>query len=157
MLGWCAELKNLNVGKEIHRTINEQKIAVRKEDSLILSSSLVNMYSKCGSIKNAQDVSFLGGFLSSLFLSCFFLFDFSKVFALSSHRDVISWTSIISAYPIYVTICLIKLLCNCLLISKPTNKIINLNKLFLFLNKWKEVTVCQMPTLMLQYLQPVRI
>lgn len=114
MLGLCAELKDLNTGKEIHQAI---KNCPRKEDdNMVLSSSLVNMYAKCGSLKDAQVVSYIHHFylsfiplfyLSPSFYLCFhcllvsiLCFDI-QVFASTHHRDVISWTAMISAYLIY--------------------------------------------------------
>lgn len=85
MLGLCAESKNLSAGKEIHQAINNYQLSARKEDEMVLSSSLVNMYAKCGSLTDAQEVltplstlfCFPSYFTKGLFLEspkrCYFL------------------------------------------------------------------------------------
>jgi hypothetical protein len=56
----CAKKNELNIGKDVHQFIKEQKLCeISEENGLIISSTLVNMYVKCGSIKEAEAVSFI--------------------------------------------------------------------------------------------------
>jgi hypothetical protein len=58
MLTLCAEFKALEMGREIHQVITEKGIHTKSQkDGLIILSSLVNMYAKCSSLKDAQTVS----------------------------------------------------------------------------------------------------
>lgn len=60
MLNLCAEHKELErVGKRDSSGKLQQKMSYKSTQSdLILSSSLVNMYGKCGMVKEAKEVSF---------------------------------------------------------------------------------------------------
>ena len=75
-LSACISIGSLEKGEEIH-------VEIKKKDGLLennasLGNALVDMYTKCGAIKKAQEV-----------------FDGLSV------KDVISWTSLISGYTIH--------------------------------------------------------
>lgn len=59
MLAFCGESKALEIGKEVHQTIELGAGSCSQRDDLILSAALVSMYGKCGSLKDAQLVSYL--------------------------------------------------------------------------------------------------
>uniref|UniRef100_A0A0D9VRR8 Pentatricopeptide repeat-containing protein n=1 Tax=Leersia perrieri TaxID=77586 RepID=A0A0D9VRR8_9ORYZ len=67
----CGEVSALSLGKRIHEIIKRKGMC----SSMLLENALMDMYSSCGCLKEARDV-----------------FDSMGV------RDVVSWTSIISAY-----------------------------------------------------------
>lgn len=74
VLSACAGLTALEQGKEIHGEI----IRCGFQSDVFVGSALVNMYGKCGSIKNARGV-------------------FDKM----NQRDVVSWTTMIEGYAMY--------------------------------------------------------
>lgn len=63
----CLSLSNLQLGKHIH--------AVAFDGDIIVETALVNMYSKCGSLTDAQ-----------------------KVFDRMQQRNIVAWNAIIGAY-----------------------------------------------------------
>ena len=67
----CSVLKDLKSGRAIHG------IAVRHEmmENVFVCSALVNLYARCLSVKQAR-----------------------LVFDLMSHRDVVSWNGVLTAY-----------------------------------------------------------
>ncbi|KAK9162235.1 hypothetical protein Syun_003137 [Stephania yunnanensis] len=67
----CGDLSALTLGRQIHEYVVRKKLC----PNLILENALVDMYAKCGCLRAAREV-----------------FD-----AMKSH-DVVSWTSMISAY-----------------------------------------------------------
>ncbi|KAL0326072.1 UNVERIFIED_CONTAM: Pentatricopeptide repeat-containing protein [Sesamum radiatum] len=67
----CAEQSNLDLGKEVHRSINASSV----KWNLFVQNALVSMYGKCGDLETAQSV-----------------FDKMPV------KDDVSWNSIISGY-----------------------------------------------------------
>ncbi|KAL5210359.1 hypothetical protein ABZP36_005982 [Zizania latifolia] len=67
----CGEVSALSLGKRIHETIKSKRMC----SSMLLENALMDMYASCGCLKEAREV-----------------FDSMGV------RDVVSWTSIISAY-----------------------------------------------------------
>ncbi|KAK3151008.1 hypothetical protein QOZ80_3AG0240440 [Eleusine coracana subsp. coracana] len=67
----CGELSAFSLGKRIHEFIKRKKL----HPNLLLENALMDMYSSCGCLKEAREV-----------------------FDSMSTRDVISWTSMISAY-----------------------------------------------------------
>ncbi|XP_062210531.1 putative pentatricopeptide repeat-containing protein At3g49142 [Phragmites australis] len=67
----CGELSAFSLGKRIHEIIKRK----RMRPNLLLENALMDMYASCGCLKDAKEV-----------------------FDSMSARDVISWTSIISAY-----------------------------------------------------------
>eukprot|EP01018_Ginkgo_biloba_P036294 Gb_10035 [translate_table: standard] len=67
----CAALEALEHGKEIHAYIIRSEL----EDDVFVGSGLVDMYAKCANIENARQV-------------------FDKM----SHRNVVSWNSMIAGY-----------------------------------------------------------
>eukprot|EP01018_Ginkgo_biloba_P022394 Gb_02038 [translate_table: standard] len=70
----CGYVATLQQGKEIHNFI----VRTEFELDIFVGSALVDMYAKCGSIKDAR-----------------------KVFDQMSERDVVSWTAMISGYAIH--------------------------------------------------------
>ncbi|XP_024963443.1 pentatricopeptide repeat-containing protein At5g27110 [Cynara cardunculus var. scolymus] len=71
ILAACTQLGALEKGKDIHRSI----VSGEFESNEIVMGALLDMYTKCGAIDEAQDV-------------------FSRL----PERDLISWTSMITAY-----------------------------------------------------------
>lgn len=67
----CGDLSALALGRRMHEYVERKKL----RPNLLLENSLVDMYAKCGSLRDAREV-----------------FDRMKF------RDVVSWTSVISAY-----------------------------------------------------------
>ena len=67
----CGDLSTLLLGRRIH----EYVIRKRLQPNLSLDNALIDMYAKCGCLESAREV-----------------FDQMKF------RDVVSWTSMISAY-----------------------------------------------------------
>ncbi|KAG8378136.1 hypothetical protein BUALT_Bualt08G0106700 [Buddleja alternifolia] len=67
----CAEQSNLELGREVHKSINASSL----DWNLFVQNALVSMYGKCGDLETARDV-------------------FDKM----SVRDEVSWNSIISGY-----------------------------------------------------------
>src|SRR5436853_211754 len=67
----CATLRDLSLGREIHSKINESNI----EWNIEMINSLLNMYSKCGSMDDARS-----------------LFDTVKL------KDAIIWNTLIQGY-----------------------------------------------------------
>ncbi|GMH28282.1 hypothetical protein Nepgr_030125 [Nepenthes gracilis] len=68
IVGACANITTLELGKQVHSLV----IVLGFEDNLFIANALVDMYAKCCDILAAKDV-----------------------FSNMSHRDVVSWTSII--------------------------------------------------------------
>lgn len=71
VLNVCANLAAFNKGQVIHLAILDSGL----EQQTVVSTALINMYGKCKSVCCA-----------------------TKVFALLSHHDVVSWTSMIAAF-----------------------------------------------------------
>ena len=67
----CGDLSALSLGRQMHEYVERKKL----RPNLLLENALVDMYAKCGSLQDAREV-----------------FDRMKF------RDVVSWTSMISAY-----------------------------------------------------------
>ncbi|GFQ08686.1 putative pentatricopeptide repeat-containing protein at3g49142 [Phtheirospermum japonicum] len=67
----CGDLSAVSLGKRIHEYIKKKKLC----PNLSVENALIDMYAKCGCLKDARNV-----------------FDEMRV------KDVISWTSMISAY-----------------------------------------------------------
>jgi len=74
VLSACAGLTSLEQGKEVHGEI----IRCGFQSDVFVGSALVNMYGKCGSIKNAR-----------------------RVFDKMNQRDVVSWTAMIEGYAMH--------------------------------------------------------
>ena len=71
ILAACATLAFLNCGQQIHGTIIQRGL----DGNLALSNALIDMYSKCGNIADSR-----------------------QVFRGMSHRDLVSWTSMMIGY-----------------------------------------------------------
>ncbi|KAJ0075444.1 hypothetical protein Patl1_34591 [Pistacia atlantica] len=71
VLSACAKLKDLDVGKRVHRYVKECNI----EPNLILENALIDMYAACGEMDVALEI-----------------------FGMMKNRDVISWTGIVSGF-----------------------------------------------------------
>ncbi|TXG71090.1 hypothetical protein EZV62_006025 [Acer yangbiense] len=67
----CGDLSALLLGRQIHRYVERKKL----RPNLLLENALIDMYAKCGSLAEAR-----------------------AVFDGMQFRDVVSWTSMISAY-----------------------------------------------------------
>lgn len=67
----CGDLAAIVTGKRIHEHVEQKGL----RPNLLLESALIDMYAKCGTIEDAR-----------------------KVFDRMQFRDVVSWTSMISAY-----------------------------------------------------------
>jgi hypothetical protein len=58
ILSACGESKDLKCGKEVHQAIVKHGLQSKaNQDGLILSSALINMYAKSGSLEDAQMLS----------------------------------------------------------------------------------------------------
>lgn len=100
-LSACTALKNLDLGKEIHRYISEEL-----EFTTIMGNALLDMYSKCGSLNMARKIfdempgknvicwtSMVVGYVNCGNLEeARYLFDRSPV------RDTVLWTAMINGY-----------------------------------------------------------
>ncbi|XP_010553976.1 PREDICTED: pentatricopeptide repeat-containing protein At5g39350 [Tarenaya hassleriana] len=71
LLPVCGHLKDLEIGREVHKLVEEKGLA----DKLEVKNALVDMYMKCDRMDEAR-----------------FVFDRME------HRDVITWTSMINGY-----------------------------------------------------------
>ncbi|XP_021834160.1 putative pentatricopeptide repeat-containing protein At3g47840 [Prunus avium] len=71
VLSVCGSMAMLEQGKQLHAHV----LSVGLECTSMVQSALVNMYSKCGSIKEA-----------------------AKIFDVTEHDDIISWTAMINGY-----------------------------------------------------------
>ncbi|KAL6199656.1 hypothetical protein ACLB2K_029439 [Fragaria x ananassa] len=71
ILSACSQLTALEKGKEIHRTVADSELEINE----IVMGSLLDMYAKCGAVDEALNV-------------------FKKL----PSRDLVSWTSMITAY-----------------------------------------------------------
>lgn len=71
VLSVSGSMALLNQGKQVHAHV----LSIGLEHTSIVKSSLINMYSKCGSIDEA-----------------------SKIFEVTGHDDIVSWTAMISGY-----------------------------------------------------------
>ena len=69
----CSALRDLNLGREFHRSIEERSKGL--EFSLALSNSLLDMYVKCGSLEEAE-----------------------LLFLKTKGRTIVTWTTMISGY-----------------------------------------------------------
>eukprot|EP01018_Ginkgo_biloba_P024010 Gb_22311 [translate_table: standard] len=98
----CANLAALEHGKEVH----DQIIRSGFQSNVFVGSALVDMYVKCGSIKNAQQVfekmpernavswnAMISGYAQNGYVD-----DALNLFHKMPERDVISWNAMIAAY-----------------------------------------------------------
>ncbi|GAB2212908.1 hypothetical protein Drorol1_Dr00020912 [Drosera rotundifolia] len=67
----CGDLSALTLGRQMHKYVERRRL----RSNLSLENALLNMYAKCGCLREAK-----------------------KVFDSMKSRDVISWTSLIAAY-----------------------------------------------------------
>ena len=67
----CGDLSALLLGRQIHKYVERKKL----RPNLLLENALIDMYAKCGSLAEAR-----------------------AVFDGMQFRDIVSWTSMISAY-----------------------------------------------------------
>ncbi|XP_051116146.1 putative pentatricopeptide repeat-containing protein At3g49142, partial [Andrographis paniculata] len=67
----CGNLSAASLGERIHKYVQKK----RMQPNLLIENALIDMYAKCGCLKEARDV-----------------FDYMQI------KDVISWTSMMSAY-----------------------------------------------------------
>jgi pentatricopeptide repeat protein len=74
ILNACASISALEEGKRVHQRIKRNGC----ESDLFVANSLIDMYAKCGSLLDAQEV-------------------FTKMFA----RDVVSWNAMLGAYAMH--------------------------------------------------------
>lgn len=98
MLALCADSQRLDVGKDIHNFVKAKGIYNTKtKDELIIMSSLVNMYAKCGCLQDAQAVSSTPLFIGFAVILLLKRVDI-QIFDSMLQRDVLSWMSMMSAY-----------------------------------------------------------
>lgn len=71
VLSVCGSLAILEQGKQLHAHV----LSVGLEHTAMIQSALINLYSKCGSIKDA-----------------------SKIFDVAENEDIVSWTAMINGY-----------------------------------------------------------
>ncbi|XVF04870.1 hypothetical protein REPUB_Repub05bG0122300 [Reevesia pubescens] len=71
VLAACSQLAALEKGKEIHNSITQSKL----ERNEVVMGALLDMYAKCGAVDEAF-----------------------RIFCEFPHRDLVSWTSMITAY-----------------------------------------------------------
>ncbi|KAK9665360.1 hypothetical protein RND81_14G107300 [Saponaria officinalis] len=67
----CGDLSAVSLGRKIHKYVERKRL----RPNLSLENALIDMYAKCGCLREARDV-----------------------FDTMQSRDIVSWTSIISAY-----------------------------------------------------------
>lgn len=100
-LSACTALKNLELGKEIHRYINQEL-----EFTPIMGNSLLDMYCKCGCLSEARELfdempnknvicwtSMVSGYVN-----CGQLEKARDLFDRSPVRDIVLWTAMINGY-----------------------------------------------------------
>jgi pentatricopeptide repeat protein len=73
LFGFCAELSDLTLGKRLHKKLRYNRIYM----NTVLANSLINMYGKCGSVTDAEN----------MFYS-----------VPEQQRDIVTWTAMINAY-----------------------------------------------------------
>ena len=71
VLSVCGSLAILEQGKQLHAHV----LSIGLEHTAMIQSALINLYSKCGSIKDA-----------------------SKIFNVAENEDIVSWTAMINGY-----------------------------------------------------------
>ena len=71
VLSVCGSLAILEQGKQLHAHV----LSIGLEHTAMIQSALINLYSKCGSIKDA-----------------------SKIFDVAENEDIVSWTAMINGY-----------------------------------------------------------
>jgi pentatricopeptide repeat protein len=71
VLSVCGSMAILELGKQLHAHV----LSVGLEHTAMIQSALINLYSKCGSIKEA-----------------------SKIFDVTENDDIVSWTAMINGY-----------------------------------------------------------
>ncbi|GLJ26657.1 hypothetical protein SUGI_0518490 [Cryptomeria japonica] len=102
VLSACADLEDLDQGKEIHEAI----ISFEYESNVIVASALVDMYAKCGSQENACEIFnnvrhrdvVLWNSMIAAHVYCGDIDNALKCFQNIPQRDTISWNSIIGGY-----------------------------------------------------------
>lgn len=100
-LSACTALKNLELGKEIHRYINQEL-----EFTPIMGNALLDMYCKCGCLSEARELfdempnknvicwtSMVSGYVN-----CGQLEKARDLFDRSPVRDIVLWTAMINGY-----------------------------------------------------------
>ncbi|KAG9440382.1 hypothetical protein H6P81_020547 [Aristolochia fimbriata] len=76
ILAACGRLASLPLGKEFHAfVVKWDNLGSKKQSHLSITNALISMYSKCGSISDAN-----------------------SIFARITRRDIFSWTAMITAY-----------------------------------------------------------
>ncbi|WOK92078.1 hypothetical protein Cni_G00769 [Canna indica] len=102
----CASLQALKTGKELH----SYAVKIGSSCSVLVGNSLIDMYSKCGSLEDAQRIfeemlekdvvtwnSMIGGYTRAGY--CGKAYDlFSRMESLGMRRNVVSWNTMISGY-----------------------------------------------------------
>lgn len=100
-LSACTGLKNLELGKEIHRYINQEL-----EFTPIMGNALLDLYCKCGCLSDARELfdempnknvicwtSMVSGYVN-----CGRLEEARDLFDRSPVRDIVLWTAMINGY-----------------------------------------------------------
>ncbi|CAM6065707.1 unnamed protein product [Sphagnum tenellum] len=102
LLNACASLRGLEEGRRIHTYIMQTNC----ESNIYVSSSLVDMYGKCGSIEDAWRIVqsgyesnvFVCNSLIDMYAKCGSIEDAWKVFNKMLTRDVVSWSAMIGGH-----------------------------------------------------------
>lgn len=102
LLAACSALKSLKLGKEVHAWVLKDGICLNP----FISSGIVDIYSKCGDMRSAENVLGTIG-MSNMFAITSIIVGYSargdmeearKLFDSVAERNFVMWTAIISGY-----------------------------------------------------------
>ncbi|KAL0326104.1 UNVERIFIED_CONTAM: putative pentatricopeptide repeat-containing protein, mitochondrial [Sesamum radiatum] len=102
VVGACTELGGVELGKQVHARMILDDV----EFDLVLGSSLMNMYGKCGDLDSASRLfnvmedpdDYTLSSLISGYANCCRMGDAGRIFRLKSNPCVVLWNSMISGY-----------------------------------------------------------
>ncbi|WCJ43460.1 Pentatricopeptide repeat (PPR) superfamily protein [Euphorbia peplus] len=102
VIGACTDLRAVKCGKQIHARIVIDNV----EFDSVMASSLINLYGKCGDLKNANHVlsmmeevdDFSLSALITGYANCGRMSDARTVFGRTNNASIVLWNSLISGY-----------------------------------------------------------